>query len=75
MKEKKPGFYSLVSFQQVFKLLFKIPFLGRYKIIIKKEKQNRLGKELIRKMLYGTNAGKIGEISGVKFINSNIKSL
>jgi hypothetical protein len=74
IKSKPTGFYSLVSFQQVFKLVFKLPFLGKYKIVIKKEKPNRLAKETYKNMVYGNSAGKLGELNGVKFFTStNIK--
>lgn len=69
-KKIKTGFYSTVSFQQIFRIIFKLPFLGKYKFILYKEKQNRFGKKIWKNMVYGNNAGKIGEINGVKFIQS-----
>lgn len=74
MKNKPIGFYSTVSFQQVFKFVFKLPFLGKYKLVIKKEKQNRFGKNIWKNMIHGNNAGYIGEINGIKFFTStNVK--
>jgi hypothetical protein len=74
MKSKPTGFYSTVSFQQVIKLVFKLPFVGKYKIVIKKEKQNRFGKSIWKNMIHGPSAGKVGELNGIRFITtSNIK--
>lgn len=74
MKNKPTGFYSTVSFQQIFKIQFKLPFLGKLKFVIQKEKQNRFGKKIWKNMIYGPSAGKIGEINGIKFYTStNIK--
>lgn len=70
MRNKPAGFYSTVSFQQIFKIQFKLPFLGKFKFILYKEKQNRFGKKIYKNLIYGPSAGKIGEINGIRFITS-----